>query len=633
MLDFEPARFKPRTQVKSELAGLLAFNARESGQVGNEAATAKSLKCRGSGSPLYFFGGRGSWEWGQGYSAYFGSSLPYRELCCPPTPSPGLSEPKPPTPGLYAMSHQVLARKWRPRNFVDVVGQEHVVRALANALDSGRIHHAYLFTGTRGVGKTTLARILAKALNCLGADGNGGITSKPCGVCSACMDIDAGRFVDLLEVDAATNTKVDEMRELLETAQYAPVSGRYKVYIIDEVHMLSKSAFNAMLKTLEEPPGHVEFILATTDPQKLPITVLSRCLQFNLKNLPPALLATHLANILQVEKIPFETAALDLLGRAGEGSARDSLSLLDQAIAYGAGEVKAAQVATMLGMLDQTYLFSMLAHLANADAKALLAEINALAERSVSFDSTLKELAGVLAKIALVQSAGEDAVEGVDAAQIVATAASLSTDDVQLFYQIALLGRRDLALAPDEQSGFTMTMLRMLAFKRGASGAHVDVAAVQSKTSVSTGVAKASPASAVVVNNAAASAFSGDWPAFVTQQNFSGMAGMLAKQCEFKSWQGGVLELTVADQHKHLTAKPYQDKLKAALQPIIGENLRLNITIGQVAGVTVAANETRVRSQQQAEAEAAIDADPFVRSLQQDFGAEIDRAAIRPAHP
>jgi DNA polymerase-3 subunit gamma/tau len=306
----------------------------------------------------------------------------------------------------HTMSHQVLARKWRPRKFEDVIGQEHVIKALANALDTGRIHHAYLFTGTRGVGKTTLARILAKALNCVGTDGNGGMTSKPCGVCSACTEIDSGRFVDLLEVDAATNTKVDEMRELLETAQYAPVSGRYKVYIIDEVHMLSKSAFNAMLKTLEEPPGHVEFILATTDPQKLPITVLSRCLQFNLRNLAPNLLAEHLTKILKSENVPFEARALDMIGRAGEGSARDSLSLLDQAIAYGAGAVKEAEVATMLGALDQTYLYSLLLHIANRDAKSLVAEIETIATRAISFDLTLKELASVVAKLALVQTVG-----------------------------------------------------------------------------------------------------------------------------------------------------------------------------------------------------------------------------------
>lgn len=563
------------------------------------------------------------------------------------------------------MSHQVLARKWRPRNFVDVVGQEHVVRALANALDTGRIHHAYLFTGTRGVGKTTLARILAKALNCLGADGKGGMTSTPCGVCQSCKDIDAGRFVDLLEVDAATNTKVDEMRELLETAQYAPVSGRYKVYIIDEVHMLSKSAFNAMLKTLEEPPAHVEFILATTDPQKLPITVLSRCLQFNLKNLSPALLAGHLAHILQTEKIPFEQTALEMIGRAGEGSARDALSLLDQAIAYGAGKVMTDQVATMLGVLDQTYLFSILSCLANADAKALLAEIGGLGERNVSFELTLKDLASVLARVALVQSAGTDAVEGPDAPKIVAVAAQLSSDDVQLFYQIALLGRRDLALAPDEQSGFTMTLLRMLAFKRGDVGragnvggsnnSGADSYRAPAMNPVTAGVSEPMPSKAAPdkalqaaplettankgVSVSGADAFGGDWPAFVLHQNLTGMASMLAKQAEFRSFAGGLLELGLADAHKHLADKVYQEKLKAALMPQLGENLRLAIKIGIAAGISagksagnsVAAQEDRARTREQTAAEAAIEQDPFIKNLKQDFGADINRASIRPA--
>jgi DNA polymerase III subunit gamma/tau len=557
------------------------------------------------------------------------------------------------------MAHQVLARKWRPRNFADVIGQEHVVRALANALDTGRIHHAYLFTGTRGVGKTTLARILAKALNCLGPDGNGGMTSKPCGVCRACTDIDAGRFVDLLEVDAATNTKVDEMRELLETAQYAPVSGRYKVYIIDEVHMLSKSAFNAMLKTLEEPPGHVEFILATTDPQKLPITVLSRCLQFNLKNLAPALLAEHLAKILTTEKISFEQPALEMIGRAGEGSARDSLSLLDQAIAYGAGEVKADQVAAMLGVLDQTYLFLMLDHLANADAKALLAEINNLGERSVSFDMTLKDFASVLARVALVQTAGVEAVEVIDAPKIAAVAEKLSSDDVQLFYQIALLGRRDLALAPDEQSGFTMTMLRMLAFKekRGEKPGSPDGGTVKTPVAAPSKAPAPSPVSAGApepppwntapdkviqadavkmpanagVSGDAASSFEGNWPNFVSGLSLSGMASMLAKQVEFRSLNGGVLELGLAEAHKHLADKAYQEKLKVALVPHFGANLRINIKIGEVAGASLAAVEDRARSVEQAAAEAAIDSDPFIKNLQQDFGAEVNRASIRPA--
>ena len=538
------------------------------------------------------------------------------------------------------MAHQVLARKWRPHKFEDVVGQDHVVRALANALDTGRIHHAYLFTGTRGVGKTTLARILAKALNCIGADGKGGVTSKPCGVCSACRDIDVGRFVDLLEVDAATNTKVDEMRELLETAQYAPVSGRYKVYIIDEVHMLSKSAFNAMLKTLEEPPGHVEFILATTDPQKLPITVLSRCLQFNLKNLPTTLLVEHLAKILTAENIVYEPLALPMLGRAGEGSVRDSLSLLDQAIAYGAGEVKADQVATMLGALDQTYLFSLLDCLAKGDAKALVAEIDQIASRSISFDITLKDFAGVLARAALVQAAGSSAVDGVDAPSIIAVAAQLSGEEVQLFYQIALLGRRDLSLAPDEHAGFTMTMLRMLAFAGGKNvsrnsekaSAPASVPVARTIASAVAPAVRTKPVEKPVVASHAAHAFDGDWPGFIARLNFNGMAGMLAKQCEFVSFADGILELALPAAQKHLAEKAFQEKLKSELLPHFGQGFRLNIRIGDGVVKSLAAVEDRQRSARQIAAETAILADPFIKNLQQDFGAEVEPSSIRPVN-
>jgi len=555
------------------------------------------------------------------------------------------------------MAHQVLARKWRPRNFADVVGQDHVVRALANALDTGRIHHAYLFTGTRGVGKTTLARILAKALNCVGTDGTGGMTSKPCGVCKACADIDSGRFVDLLEVDAATNTKVDEMRELLETAQYAPVSGRYKVYIIDEVHMLSKSAFNAMLKTLEEPPGHVEFILATTDPQKLPITVLSRCLQFNLKNLPSQLIASHLSGILKSEQIPFEAPALDLLGRAAEGSVRDSLSLLDQAIAYGAGEVKAGQVATMLGALDQSYLFSLLESVADRDAKRLVMEVDQLAARSISFDITLKDLASVLSRIALAQSVGERAADEPHTQKVQSLAARLKPAQVQLFYQISLLGRRDLPLAPDEQSGFTMTMLRMLAFADADGGVALQnessdykvaapataayaVGAVASKPISDTAAAAALIATRTVTESyvsveakgdeAPRSSFNGDWPAFVAQLSLSGMAGMLAKQCEFQSFANGVLDLVVPSAQKHLADKAYQEKLRFELTPHMCAGLRLNIRIGDIQGASLAAHEDRARTKRQADAEAAIEQDPFIKNLRQDFGAELLRDSIRP---
>ncbi|SUX56454.1 DNA polymerase III subunit gamma/tau [Chromobacterium vaccinii] len=358
------------------------------------------------------------------------------------------------------MSYQVLARKWRPKRFADLVGQEHVVRALSNALKEQRLHHAYLLTGTRGVGKTTIARILAKSLNC-----ETGTTAEPCGECQACRQIDTGRFVDLLEIDAASNTGIDNIREVLENAQYAPTMGRFKVYIIDEVHMLSKSAFNAMLKTLEEPPGHVKFILATTDPQKVPVTVLSRCLQFSLRNMTPQQVSTHLAHMLDVEGIQYEAPALALLGRAASGSMRDAQSLLDQAIAYGLGEVKEDGVRAMLGAVDRRYLFTLLQALAAADGPALMAEADRLAERGVSFDSALSELAVLLQQLALAQTVPTAlAADEPERDTLFALADAIAPQDVQLYYQIAIHGRKDLALAPDEHAGFNMALLRMLAF-------------------------------------------------------------------------------------------------------------------------------------------------------------------------
>ncbi|MDC7717679.1 DNA polymerase III subunit gamma/tau [Vogesella sp. DC21W] len=364
------------------------------------------------------------------------------------------------------MTYQVLARKWRPKRFADLVGQEHVVRALSNALKESRLHHAYLLTGTRGVGKTTIARILAKSLNC-----ETGTTAEPCGVCQACTQIDAGRFVDLLEIDAASNTGIDNIREVLENAQYTPTMGRYKVYIIDEVHMLSKSAFNAMLKTLEEPPAHVKFILATTDPQKVPVTVLSRCLQFSLRNMTPQQVAGHLAHMLDVEGIAYESPALALLGRAAAGSMRDAQSLLDQAIAYGLGEVKEDGVRAMLGAVDKRYLFALLDALADADGARLVAEVEALAARGIGFDSALAELASLLHQLALAQTVpAAIASDEPERDAIFALAQRLAAEDVQLYYQIALHGRRDLALAPDEHAGFSMSMLRMLAFHPVSGG-------------------------------------------------------------------------------------------------------------------------------------------------------------------
>ncbi|WP_024973051.1 DNA polymerase III subunit gamma/tau [Ralstonia pickettii] len=369
------------------------------------------------------------------------------------------------------MSYQVLARKWRPRDFTTLVGQEHVVKALTHALEQQRLHHAYLFTGTRGVGKTTLSRILAKSLNCVGADGQGGITAQPCGVCRACTEIDAGRFVDYIEMDAASNRGVDEMAQLLDRAVYAPTSGRFKVYMIDEVHMLTNHAFNAMLKTLEEPPEHVKFILATTDPQKIPVTVLSRCLQFNLKQMPPGHIVSHLDRILGEEGIAHEPNALRLLAAAAQGSMRDALSLTDQAIAYSAGDVSEAAVRGMLGAIDQSYLVRLLDALADENGAALVEIADEMAGRSLSFSGALQDLASLLQKIALAQvvpaAVQDDWPEADDVRRL---AERFDAQSVQLFYQFANLGRNELALAPDEYAGFTMTLLRMLAFQPGQSG-------------------------------------------------------------------------------------------------------------------------------------------------------------------
>lgn len=359
------------------------------------------------------------------------------------------------------MSYQVLARKWRPRTFREMIGQEHVLRALINALDHGRLHHAYLFTGTRGVGKTSIARILAKCLNC-----EIGVSSEPCGECSACREISEGRFVDLIEVDAASRTKVEDTRELLDNVQYAPTRGRYKIYLIDEVHMLSNHSFNALLKTLEEPPEHVKFLLATTDPQKLPVTILSRCLQFNLKNMSPERIVAHLSNILEKEVIPFEESALWQLARSADGSMRDALSLTDQSISFGGGKVSEAEVASMLGTIDHKLVQQLVGALISGDGGQILSSVASFAEHAPDFDVALADLITLLHRIAIAQAL-PDALDNSygDRQQILEFASRLAPEDVQLFYQTALIGRRDLALSPDPRSGFEMTLLRMLAFK------------------------------------------------------------------------------------------------------------------------------------------------------------------------
>ncbi|WP_448971611.1 DNA polymerase III subunit gamma/tau [Neisseria sp.] len=358
------------------------------------------------------------------------------------------------------MAYQVLARKWRPKTFADLVGQEHVVKALRNALDEGRLHHAYLLTGTRGVGKTTIARILAKSLNCENA-----VHGEPCGQCESCTQIDSGRYVDLLEIDAASNTGIDNIREVLENAQYAPTAGKYKVYIIDEVHMLSKSAFNAMLKTLEEPPEHVKFILATTDPHKVPITVLSRCLQFVLRNMTTQQVAEHLAHVLDRENVPYQPQALQLLGRAAAGSMRDALSLLDQAIAMGSGKVAEQDVRQMIGAVDKQYLFELLEGIINQNGEALLEKAQEMSARAIGFDSALAELAMLLQRLALIQTIPSAlANDDPERETLLQLSQALSGEQIQLYYQCAIHGKQDLPLAPDEYAGFVMTLLRMLAF-------------------------------------------------------------------------------------------------------------------------------------------------------------------------
>lgn len=544
------------------------------------------------------------------------------------------------------MSHQVLARKWRPRDFESLVGQEHVVRALTHALDNARLHHAYLFTGTRGVGKTTVSRILARALNC-----DRGVSSRPCGQCGACQSIEQGRFADYLEMDAASNRGVDEMAQLLEQVVYAPVSGRYKVYMIDEVHMLSGHAFNAMLKTLEEPPEHVIFILATTDPRKVPVTVLSRCLQFNLKNLPAPLIARHLRGILQAEAVPAEPPALSLIGRAAAGSMRDALSLLDQAIAHGGGRIEEPSVRQMLGVVDRRDIERILDALQEGDGRALVAVADGMLEANAPFERTLTELAGVLQRIALAQV---DALpEDDDQAPLAhAHASRVSPEDVQVWYQIVIHGLRDLPLAPDPHAGFTMVLLRLLAFAAQAPGGMPErtarpqspVASAPRPPAVRPPVATrpalppipdaTEPAPAPVAAVAAA-AFDGDWPALAARINArlgrAGLIGQFMTQSELLGWEG--LEFRLRVPVKPLAEAALQAKVREVLSSHFGGPVTLKVDVGAVQGATAAAVRTREQAQAQSEARAAIEGDDFVKTLLAGFDGTIVPDSIRPIGP
>jgi DNA polymerase-3 subunit gamma/tau len=546
------------------------------------------------------------------------------------------------------MTYQVLARKWRPRTFAELSGQEHVVTALTNALTRGRLHHAYLLAGTRGVGKTTIARILAKSLNCVT-----GVTATPCGICPACTEIDAGRFVDLLELDAASNTGIDNMREILDNARYAPTVGRYKVYLIDEVHMLSKAAFNSMLKTLEEPPEHVKFVLATTDPQKIPVTVLSRCLQFNLKPLPPALIEKRLAFILGEEGIASDAGGLALIARAAHGSVRDALSLLDQAIAFGAGEVREAVVRRMLGAVERDHIYRIVDALVAHDGRALLAEADALAERGLAFVSALEELASLFHRIAIAQVVPDATADFDDAARVGAYAISMSPESVQLAYQICAQGRTDLALAPDEATGFAMTLLRLLAFEPARpDGDKIIAPRVTAAPPASTGAMRAAVANVAALRAPAARAVApppanppseaeraallplpadpAEWPALVARLKLTGMAAQLAAQTEWISMRGNALTLALPASHRHLADRAYSDKLKSALEAALGRKLLLAFEVGEATDGSLAAQAKKVRDEARALGEQAFRDEPFVRDLLVRFDAKVKPDSIEP---
>ena len=532
------------------------------------------------------------------------------------------------------MSYLVLARKWRPKDFADTVGQEHVLQALTNALDSGRLHHAYLFTGTRGVGKTTIARILAKALNC-----ETGVTSAPCGKCSACLEIDEGRFVDLIEVDAASNTKVDDTRDLLDNVQYAPARGRYKVYLIDEVHMLSKSSFNALLKTLEEPPPHVKFLLATTDPQKLPVTVLSRCLQFNLKRMTPRLISDRLAHICEAESIEAETNALATIARAADGSMRDALSLLDQAIAYCGGKIEEPLVATMLGTIDRDHVVRLLRLLAANDAKGIIDAIREIDEQFPNYSRLLEDLARDLQRIAVYQVVGTcDSEDDLSEQEYAELSEALPTADVQLFYQVAILGRRDLQLAPDPRSGAEMTLLRMLAFRPAAAaeggtasgGSTARGSRADKRPESRTRTAAASGAAAAVSTHTWVDP---DWSALVGQLGLGGAVRLLASNCAYDRREGNTIYLGLDPRSESMLTRQRRDALAARLSEYFGETLAVDIARGAETGETPVQEESRMADERLEAARQTLEADPNVQALKDMFGAELKTDSIELINP
>ena len=565
------------------------------------------------------------------------------------------------------MSYQVLARKWRPRTFSDLVGQEHVVQALVNGLDQDRVHHAFLLTGTRGVGKTTIARILAKCLNC-----EKGVSSTPCGECGSCIDVDEGRFIDMLEIDAASKTKVDDTREMLEGVQYTPTRGRYKVYIIDEVHMLSTAAFNALLKTLEEPPPHVKFVLATTDPQKLPITILSRCLRFSLTRLLPDQISGHLETILQAESIEAESSAIMRIARAADGSMRDGLSLLDQAIAFGGGSLKDGDVATMLGSIDHVHIAAIIDALSNADANSLLEIVNELSLQSRNLETVLDELAEAMHRIALIQAAPDFRdPERADWDSLVERAGQISPEDAQLYYQIAITGRRDLGIAPDPRTGLEMTLLRMLAFRPALSDAgsggvssikNTQPAAAGSTAPVQVADSASAPGNGDAAKTARAafnamttsksvnkvkppspasntvetadepeSAEAGtDWTSLQASLKLSGAARELARNLQLESSENNRWKFLVPDTLEHLGSKSVVQSLQTALSARLGHPVMLDLHTANKPLQSVAAAAEAAEVSRMSEAERAINDDPTVKQIREKFAAKIVPDSIQP---
>jgi DNA polymerase-3 subunit gamma/tau len=552
------------------------------------------------------------------------------------------------------VSYTVLAVKWRPRRFEQLVGQQHVVKALVNSLAAERLHHAYLFAGTRGVGKTTVARILAKALNC-----ETGIVAEPCGKCSACTSIDEGRFVDLIEVDAASRTKVDDTRELLDNVQYMPTRGRFKVYLIDEVHMLSNHSFNALLKTLEEPPPHVKFLFATTDPQKLPVTVLSRCLQFNLKKLTPQLIEQQLQKICKEEGIEAESEALHAIARAADGSMRDALSLLDQGVAFGGGKIEAAQIKSMLGTIDRGHVLRLIEAIGNVDGAAVLAEVDAMDELAPDYGAVLDELLAAFQQIAIVQLV-KGRLPDEDAEVFVPFAEKLTPEEVQLYYQIALHGRRDIAVCRDERMSFEMTLLRMLAFQIDAGAAAESAAgtaagrgapvvgaasgrdlarAEESRPEAAPTARQSAPTarqSAPTARQAAPAGGGGateigDWQALIQAAGVTGAMRNLADHCELQSATGGRLELVIAKDKTNFNTENVRGRLQKVLSEHLGREIKIAITPGDPPRATPAQRRRESESERLREAREAIERDPNIKAVQAAFDAVLEPDSIQPA--